>query len=84
MSAALQLNEDQVDTLFGAYIRTHRNYAGLTLNQVAWKIRMSASRLDALERGRARIGVRKQELLALAEILKLDYANLTNRAMGVL
>lgn len=83
MSAALQLTEDQVDTLFGAYIRTHRNYAGLTLNQVAWKLHITAARLDAIERGQARIGVRKQELRGLADILNLNYANLSNRALGL-
>lgn len=76
------LNDDQVDAMFGAYLRTHRVYARLSVEQVALVCRIPVARWHALEAGTALVGVRPSECRRIASVLCLPVGEVLTQAGG--
>jgi len=74
------MEENKADEEFGAWITERRMYLGITRKEAAKRAAMQTHRLASIERGSARIGIRKNECENLAAAYRISLKEIISKA----
>lgn len=73
---------DRDDQALGGFLRTHRNYLGLSIHELSQKTGIEPVRLVSLEDGYAYPAIYAREAFVISKALGIDYVSVLRKAKG--
>lgn len=80
---ALNRQEDLEDVTIGEWLRSLRTAKGMTLDEAAVSTQIPLDRLYLLEKGLAKVGVKKRELDKLARLYGIHPVFALSKVVGI-